>query len=48
MVVMYRYCHIEQMSNGLWYIMYPDNTKACPTGYKTSGWATRTLNRLLR
>jgi hypothetical protein len=44
---MYRYCHIEQMGDGLWYIMYPDNTKAWRSGYKTHGWATRTLNWLL-
>jgi hypothetical protein len=43
---MYNYCHIERYSNGLWYIMYPDNTKAWSQGYKTASWATRTLNWL--
>ena len=42
----YKFCHIEQMNNGLWYIMWPDCTKAWDQGYKTSGWATRTLNFL--
>ncbi len=44
----YKFCHIEQMNNGLWYIMWPDCTKAWSQGYKTLGWAKRTLNWLQR
>jgi hypothetical protein len=43
---MYKTCYIEQASNGLWHIMWPDCTRAWPDGYKTKGWATRTLNWL--
>jgi hypothetical protein len=42
---MYNSCHIEEM-NGLWYIMWPDNTRAWTQGYKTRSCATRTLNWL--
>ncbi len=42
---MYSSCYIENI-NGLWYIMWPDCTKAWDKGYKTLGWATRTLNWL--
>jgi hypothetical protein len=40
------YCYIEQASSGKWYIMWPDCTRACDQGFKTRGWATRTLNEL--
>lgn len=43
---MYDVCHIEQLSNDRWYIMWPDGTKAWNQGYKTLGWAKRTLNWL--
>jgi hypothetical protein len=41
----YKFCHIEHINN-LWYIMWPDCTRAWDQGYKTSGWATRTLKWL--
>ena len=43
--MMYKQCHIEEQ-NGLWYIMWPDCTRAWSQGYKTRGWASRTLNWL--
>jgi hypothetical protein len=42
---MYNSCYIEYV-NGLWYIKWPDCTKAWDQGYKTRGWATRTLRWL--
>lgn len=44
--MIYRQCYVEQHENGLWYVMYPDCTRAFHNGYKTKGWATRTLNWL--
>jgi len=43
---MYSVCYIEQDTNGLWYITWPDCTRAWGQGYKTSAWAKRTLNWL--
>lgn len=37
--------HIECINN-LWYICNPDTTIAWNQGFKTRGWATRTLNWL--
>lgn len=48
MFKLYDQCHTEMLSNGKWYILQPDNSKAWPTGYKTRGWATRTLKWLQR
>jgi len=45
-MIMYNQCYIEQQSNNLWYICWPDCTKAWDQGYKTRAWATRTLNWL--
>lgn len=42
---MYSSCYVENI-NGLWYIMWPDCSKAWSQGYKTQVWATRTLNWL--
>jgi hypothetical protein len=44
----YRFSHIEQLSDGLWYIMWPDCTKAWRQGYKTRNWATRVLNEICK
>jgi len=44
----YKLCHIEQRADGLWYIVNPDCTKSWRQGYKTKGWATRTLNLLVK
>lgn len=43
---MYNQCFIEQYPNSLWYIVYPDGTKAWRQGYKTNSWASRVLNWL--
>lgn len=42
---MYNQCFIEQVHN-LWYIKWPDGSKAWTQGYKTRGWAKRTLEWL--
>jgi len=42
---MYNSCYIENI-NGFWFIMWPDCTRAWDQGYKTLGWAKRTLNWL--
>ena len=42
---MYKSCYIE-LIDGLWYIMWPDCTKAWAQGYKTRKWAVRTLKSL--
>lgn len=42
-------CHIEQSyNNNHWYICWPDGSRAWDQGYKTRGWAKRTLNWLKR
>lgn len=41
----YEQCFIENV-NGIWYIKWPDGAKAWSQGYKTKGWATRTLKQL--
>jgi hypothetical protein len=43
---MYQSCYVEKNENGLWYICWPDCTRAWSQGYKTRSWATRTLNFL--
>jgi hypothetical protein len=42
----WKYCYVEKIGE-LWYICYPDCTKAYHQGYKTQGWATRVLNELI-
>jgi hypothetical protein len=44
---MYNSCYIECV-NDLWYIMWPDGTKAWNTGYKTRACATRTHKFLVK
>ena len=43
-------CYIEKFTDGdgLWYIRFPDGTRAWDQGFKTRAWATRTLKWLLR
>lgn len=43
---MYWQCHIEKLNDDRWYIIWPDCTKAWDQGYKSRGWAVRTLNWL--
>lgn len=43
---LYGQCYIDQY-NGLWWVRFPDGSKAWDTGYKSRGWAQRTLRQLL-
>jgi len=45
--MMWNTCHIECV-NDLWGIYYPDNSLAWQQKFKTRGWATRTLNWLVK
>jgi len=45
-VLHYNQCYIERLYDGLWYIMWPDGTKAWGQGYKTRAWAVRVLNNV--
>lgn len=39
----YKYCYVEKY-NGLWWISYPDGSKAWPDGFKTQREAMETLD----
>jgi hypothetical protein len=47
MDLVYIQCYVEKI-NDLWYIMYPDCTKADYHGYRNRGSAQRMLNYFIK